>query len=131
VREIPIASMPAVAVEMRLVLDEARRALGDRDLERLARLDSEFHSLPIEHCPNRPLRVLTAGVVLAMGEFVRSVLSDPDWDKLSLEQHAHIVSAFESKDRELAAILIGRHQSAAIRRAAEKRADQLEQVASG
>ncbi|HUP16810.1 MAG TPA: GntR family transcriptional regulator [Acidimicrobiia bacterium] len=131
VREIPFASMPAVGAKMRLVLDEARRALEDRDLERLARLDSEFHSIPIEHCPNRPLRILTAGVVLAMGEFVREVLSDPTWDEMSLDQHEHIVESFKSKDQELAAILIGRHQSAAIRRVAEAKADQLEQMAGG
>lgn len=131
VREIPNASMLAVGARMRQVLEDARRALEDRDLEQLARLDSEFHSIPIEYCPNRPLRILTSGVVLAMGEFVREVLSDPSWDEMSLDQHEHIVSAFESKDQELTAILIGRHQSAAIRRAAEAKADQLEQTGGG
>lgn len=128
VREIPITSMPAVGAKMTLVLEEAQRALKDRDLERLARLDSEFHSIPIELCPNRPLRILTSGVVLAMGKFVREVLSDPNWDETSLNQHEHIVLAFDSKDQELAALLIGRHQSAAIQRVAEAKAGRLEQV---
>jgi len=128
VGEIAIATMPDVGAKMRPLLDDARRAMEARDFALLARLDSEFHSIPIEHCPNRPLRVLTAGVVLAMGEIIRDVLSDPDWDKISLDQHENIVSAFEDKEPELATILIGRHQSAATRRIAETKADELEQV---
>lgn len=129
VREIPQADLAAVAAQMRLVYEEAQQALEERDLDRLARLDSEFHSIPVEHCPNRPLRILTNGVAVAMGKFVREVLSDPDWDAISLDQHELILKAFEGRDLELAAILIGRHQSAAIRRVAEVKADRLvEQV---
>lgn len=126
VREIPASEAPTVAAKMRVVYEEAQKALDDRDLDRIARLDSDFHSIPIEHCPNRPLRILTAGVALAMGRFVREVLSDPDWDAISLDQHEHILKAFETRDLELAAILIGRHQSAAIRRVAEARANQID-----
>ena len=130
VRQVPVSSMKSVAAKMRVVFEEAREALEARDFGRLARLDSEFHSIPIEHCPNRPLRVLTIGVAVAMGKFVREVLSDPDWDAVSLDQHAQILGAFEAGDVELAAVLIGRHHSVAIRRVAEAKADSLEREAN-
>ena len=127
VRSIPTVALPRVGARMRETLESAQQALRDRNLEKLARLDSEFHSIPIDSCANLPLRILSSGVVVAMGEFVRRVLSDPNWDELSLDQHERIVSAFESGDQELAAILVGRHQSAAIQRLAESKADRLEQ----
>lgn len=126
VREIPVSDMRAVAAKMRLVFEDAQNALVERDFNRLARLDSEFHSIPIEHCQNRPLRILSTGVGVAMGKFVREVLSDPDWDSVSLDQHEQILKAFEASDLELAVILIGRHQSAAMRRIAVAKAEQVE-----
>jgi GntR family transcriptional repressor for pyruvate dehydrogenase complex len=130
IREIPLAIMPAVGAKMREILEAARVALTENDFEQVARLDSEFHAIPIEHCPNRPLRILSSGVALVMGRFVREVLSDRRWDTVSLSQHQHIVDAFEASDRDLASILIGRHQSAAIQRLAEARADDIERVSN-
>ena len=98
---------------------------GDQLPPELALIDSEFHAIPIEHCPNRSLRVLTLGVVAAMSSIVRGIMSDPIWHESSLAQHEIIAEAFENGDRELAAVLVGRHQVSPLRQLTEAKADKI------
>lgn len=116
VRHIPTGAVPVVAHESRGVLEESRRALATMDLSRVAQLDSDLHVIPVKHCSNRPLRVLATGVIATMSEPVRAVLSDAQWAYQSLTEHERIVRAFDQGDVELAAVLIGHHQTAAARR---------------
>lgn len=104
-----------VARDMRRTLEQARTALQEGNLRRVAQLDSEFHVIPIDHCANRPLRVLANGVIVAMGQPVRAVLSDRVRVDASFREHERIIRAFEDEDIELAAVLTGHHQTEASR----------------
>jgi GntR family transcriptional repressor for pyruvate dehydrogenase complex len=110
---------PAISARCRAILEKAGAALAAGDLDRLADLDAEFHSVPLEYCRNRPLRVLAEGLVQGMRPMTDAVLRASDRATLSLTQHERILAAFEAGDVELAAILIGDHQGAAARRFAE------------
>ncbi len=114
-RAIPRQACATVARGMRQVLDQARAALEQDDLRRVAQLDSELHVIPIDHCVNRPLRILANGVILSMGQPVRAVLSDRERVNASFREHERIVRAFQDGDIELAAVLIGHHQTEASR----------------
>jgi len=54
--------------------------------------------------------------MVAMGDTVRSVLADRPTAVASLVEHGRIVRAFEERDPELAAAIIGHHQITSYRR---------------
>ncbi len=116
IRAIPGSACPAVAAELLAILETASAALEVGDLDTVARLDSEFHATPLAYCPNVPLQVLANGVMVAMGESIRSVLSDVGRAEASLTEHRRIADAFSGGDIELAAALVSHHQSSSYRR---------------
>jgi GntR family transcriptional repressor for pyruvate dehydrogenase complex len=119
VRLIRPEDMPAVAEQCAEILDRSRQALAAGDRETLADLDAAFHAAPLQHCTNRPLRILALGLVQGMRPMTNAVLSAADQAPLSLTQHERIAAAFATNDAELAAVLVGDHQGAAARRFAE------------
>lgn len=116
VKRIAPGEVAEVARASRQLLEESKRALMTMDLSRVAQLDSDLHAIPVNRCTNRPLRILATGVIVTMGQPVRAVLSDAQRAQESLMEHERIVRAFEQGDVELAAVLIGHHQTAAAGR---------------
>lgn len=121
VMRIPQSDCPAVASVLSAITDQATDALERGDLQTFAVLDSEFHAAPLAFCPNRALRALANGVMVAMGRNVREVLSDRSRVEASLAEHRRIISAFEAGDIELAALLTGHHQTSSHQRRIEAR----------
>lgn len=119
VRHLGSADLPVIADRCRDILTRSRQALAADDRDALADLDAAFHSVPLELCPNRPLRILALGLVQGMRPMTSAVLHAADQASLSLEQHQRIAAAFVAGDLELAAVLIGDHQGNAAQRFAE------------
>lgn len=122
IRHVPADRCGEIAAQMASKLERATQALAAGDLVTLARLDGEFHTIPLEACANRALRVLASGVLVAMGGATREVLSTADRAAASLAEHRRIVAAFESGDIELAALLTGNHQNSSRHRQTMARA---------
>jgi len=116
IRRVLADRSPIIAERMATILERVRAALERDDFSTIARLDSEFHSVPLEYCANRALQTLANGVLIAMGGATREVLADRDRVRASLTEHERIVSAFRSGDLELAAVLTGHHQNSAQHR---------------
>ena len=124
IRRIDIDRCAVIAERLSDVLASAQSSLEQEDYAALARLDSEFHSIPLEYCRNRALQVLANGMIVAMGGATRDVLAAQDRATASLVEHHRIVSAFAAGDLELAAMLTGNHQNSAQHRRVMARAAQ-------
>lgn len=122
IRRVPSDRCAVIAERLSIVLASAESALEQEDYAALARLDSEFHSIPLEYCGNRALQVLANGMIVAMGGATREVLAAHDRATASLIEHQRIVGAFAAGDPELAAMLTGHHQNSAQHRRVMARA---------
>lgn len=117
VRDIPKDLLVDVGLQLRAILEDARRAVQENDPEQIARLDAAFHMTTVEQARNRPLRNLAIGVIEMVHPSAVAVMSIPEASSASLEEHERIVRAFEEGDVELATILINHHQDSGHRRA--------------
>ena len=98
---------PELVARMKEVLAEAQDASADRDLDHLADLHSDLHSLIFEMTGNAYL-VAIAIPMVKRGQWLlrqRSPLRDPR----AWEQHHGLIAAIESGDPELADVEARRH----------------------
>lgn len=122
IRRVPLDRSSKIAERLAAVWEQANVALKRGDFATVARLDGDFHSIPLEYCVNRALQALANGVLVAMGGSTREVLADRDRARASLTEHQRIITAFRLEDLELAALLTGHHQNSAQHRRVVARA---------
>lgn len=122
IRRVDSDRCAVISERLSAVLASAASALEQEDYSAISRLDSEFHSIPLEYCGNRALQVLANGMLVAMGGATRDVLAAHDRATASLVEHQRIVGAFAAGDLELAAMLTGHHQNSAQHRRVMARA---------
>lgn len=116
IRSVSPTDCPEIALRMTQLLKQASIALQAGRFAEIAQIDGQFHSVPLEFCSNRALRILASGVLVAMGGATRSVLSDNGRVEASLREHERILDAFRSADVEFAAVVTGHHQNSARHR---------------